>query len=67
LKTGTEEFIKEIKHEHITRNIKNWAVSGKYEHFNIKKRCGKLKDWCFKMPNFSYCHRYKQGKISISL
>ena len=21
------------------------------------KRCRKLKDWCFKMPNFSYCHR----------
>jgi len=20
----------------------------------------KLKDWCFKMPNFSYCHRYVQ-------
>ena len=23
----------------------------------INKHSSKLKDWCFKMPNFSYCHR----------
>ncbi len=22
---------------------------------NINKQCSKLKDWYFKMPNFSYC------------
>jgi hypothetical protein len=27
---------KEIKKRPTTRNIKNWAESGKYEHFNIK-------------------------------
>lgn len=23
----------------------------------INNHCDKLKDYCFKMPNFSYCHR----------
>lgn len=24
----------------------------------LNKRCDKLKDWCFKTPDFSYCNRY---------
>jgi len=40
-----------IKNQHITRNIKNWAESCKYERIS-----NKLKDLCFKMSNFSYCH-----------
>ena len=34
-----------------TRNIKNWAKSGKYERINFKKQCHKLKICSFKMPN----------------
>ena len=26
------------------------------------KRCGELKNWCFKMPKISYCSRFKDGK-----
>jgi hypothetical protein len=29
----------------VTRNIKNWAESGKYEYFNVKLKCSMLKDW----------------------
>jgi len=45
-----------------TRNIKNWAKVLDMNVLTINKRCRKLKDWCFKMPNFSYCHRYSQFK-----
>jgi len=44
----------------VTLNIKNWAESGKYERISINKMCDKLKDWCSKMPNFSYCHRWQR-------
>ncbi len=32
----------------VTRNIKNWAQSGKYEHLTLNKRRSKLKVWCSK-------------------
>jgi len=33
----------------------------------INKRCGKLKDWCFKMPKISYCSRWQQGESPPTL
>jgi len=30
------EILELLKLRLLTRNIKNWAVSSKYEHFNIK-------------------------------
>ena len=32
---GLQDQMKE--HQTVTRNIKNWVESGKYEHFNIKQ------------------------------
>ena len=43
--------------ETLTRNIKNWAEVVNMNELAINIQRSKLKVWCFKMPNFSYCHR----------
>ncbi|RLD61558.1 MAG: hypothetical protein DRJ01_07695 [Bacteroidetes bacterium] len=59
-KNANEEYEKTNNEEikPITRNIKNWAKVVNMNVLAISKRCRKLKKWCFKMPNFSYCHRW---------
>jgi len=31
----------------------------------LNKHRSKLKDWCFKKPNLSYCHRYRAFRNKI--
>ena len=54
--TFGESLINGKKLRWVTRNIKNWAEGTKYEDLTLIKQRSKLKNWCSKTPNFSYCH-----------